>query len=100
MSARVRITLDERSSALLVPEQAIWPQGEQKMVYVVVADTAKLVPVTLGARQPGLVEVTSGIKDGDEVVVAGQMKLFDGAKVAPRASQPGATVPAGAPAAH
>lgn len=100
MSARVRITLDERSSALLVPEQAIWPQGEQKMVYLVVADTAKLVPVTLGARQPGMVEITSGIKDGDEIVVAGQLKLFDGAKVAPRGGKPGAPTPTGAPAAH
>jgi len=58
----------------------------------VVDGVAKLVPVTLGARQPGLVEVTSGIKAGDEVVVAGQLKLHDGSKVnaqpapAPKAS--------------
>lgn len=89
MSARVRITLDSNARALLVPEQAIWPNGEQKMVYVVVDGAAKLVPVTLGARQPGTVEVTSGIKEGDEVVVAGQLKLHDGAKVA--------TKPAAAP---
>ena len=81
MSARARITLDTHVRALLVPEQAIWPNGEQKMVYVVTGGIAKLVPVTLGIRQPGLVEVTSGIKDGDEVVVTGQMKLRDGANV-------------------
>ena len=91
MSARVRIVLANNARALLIPEQAIWPNGEQKMVYLVIDGTAKLVPVTLGARQPGLVEVTSGIKAGDEVVVAGQLKLHDGAKVAPK--------PAAAPSA-
>ena len=90
MSAQVRISVAGQGRALMVPEQAIWPQGEQKMVYVVVAGTAKLVPVTLGARQPGTVEVTSGLKAGDEIVVAGQLKLFDGAKVNAK--------PAGAPA--
>jgi len=96
MSARVRITLANNPRALMVPEQAIWPSGDQKMVYLVVDGVAKLVPVTLGARQPGLVEVTSGIKAGDEVVVAGQLKLHDGAKVN---AQPAALATAPAAAA-
>jgi membrane fusion protein (multidrug efflux system) len=94
MSARVRITLTTNARALLIPEQAIWPSGEQKMVYQVIDGTAKLVPVTLGARHPGLVEITSGLKAGDEIVVAGQLKLSDGAKVT---SKP-ATAPAAADA--
>lgn len=96
MSARARITLDTSAHALLVPEQAIWPNGEQKMVYVVKEGVAKLVPVTLGTRIPGQVEVTSGLKDGDEVVVAGQLKLRDGAPVAPK---PASAEPAAASAA-
>jgi membrane fusion protein (multidrug efflux system) len=97
MSARARITLSKQARALLVPEQAIWPSGDQKMVYLVVDGVAKLVPVTLGARQPGSVEVTSGIKEGDQVVTAGQLKLHDGAKVnvKPAESAPAApTAPA------
>jgi membrane fusion protein (multidrug efflux system) len=99
MSARVRIDLTNHGRALMVPEQAIWPSGEQKMVYLVVDGTAKLVPVTLGGRQPGLVEVTSGLKAGDEIVVAGQLKLFDGAKVVakPPAAAPPATAAPKAP---
>ena len=94
MSARACITLDTNARALLVPEQAIWPSGEQKMVYVVVAGVAKLVPVTLGVRQPGLVEVTSGIKEGDEVVVTGQLKLHDGASVKAQPASSPTPVPA------
>ena len=97
MSARVRITLNSNARALLIPEQAIWPNGEQKMVYLVLDGKARLVPVTLGARQPGMVEVTSGVKEGDEVVIAGQLKLHDGAPVSVKpapAAAPAATAPA------
>lgn len=98
MSARVRITLSTSAHALLIPEQAIWPNGEQKMVYVVIKGVAKLMPVTLGTRVPGQVEVTSGLKEGDEVVVTGQLKLHDGAQVAAKPASvdpaPAATVAA------
>jgi len=88
MSARVQIVLGTNASALMVPEQAIWPNGEEKMVYIVKDGIAKLVPVTLGARQPGLVEVVTGLKAGDEVVTAGQMKLHDGSKVMTAPAKP------------
>jgi len=92
MSAQVQIVLDTNASALLVPEQAIWPNGEQKNVYTVVDGKAKLVPVTLGMRQPGFVEVTSGLKEGDVVVVAGQLKIGDGAPVQAVPASVGAAV--------
>jgi membrane fusion protein (multidrug efflux system) len=83
MSARVRIVLSNSAGALVVPEQAIVPMGEQKNVYTVVQGKAKLVPVTLGERQPGAVQVTSGLKDGDVVITSGLQKIGDGAPVAP-----------------
>jgi membrane fusion protein (multidrug efflux system) len=88
MSVRARIVFATKAEALLVPEQAIWPNGDQKAVYVVRDGTAKLVPVTLGARQPGTVEITSGLKAGDEVITSGQQKIFDGAKVATAGAAP------------
>ena len=94
MSVRVRIELDSNAQALLVPEQAIVPMGEQKNVYTVVQGKAKLVPVTIGMRLPGLVEVTSGVKDGDEVIVAGIQKIGDGAPVAPKPMAAAAAAPA------
>lgn len=102
MSATVRIELSQSKPALMIPEQAIWPSGEQKMVYLVVKGKAKLVPVTLGTRVPGFVEVTSGIKSGDEVIVAGQLKLQDGAPVTskPPEAKPASLTPAPAAAAH
>ncbi len=81
MSVRASIELSNTDAALLVPEQAIWPQGEAKMVYRVEQGVAHLVPVTLGARLPGRVEVLSGLKPGDVVVTSGQLKIGDGTPV-------------------
>ncbi len=84
--AQVTLALEASAPVLRIPEQAIWPNGNQKMVYRVNAGKVKLVPVTLGAREPGWVEVKEGLKAGDEVVIAGQMKLFPGASVTTGAS--------------
>jgi membrane fusion protein (multidrug efflux system) len=99
MSARVRIVLATNARALVVPEQAIVPMGEGKNVYVVVDGKAKLVPVTVGVREPGVVEIASGLKDGDQVIVSGLQKVGDGAPVAATPAKPDAPDAADAPAA-
>lgn len=79
--AQVAVSLGTKPDALLVPEQAIWPIGQDKTVYVIEDGIAKRRVVRLGARKPGRVEIVDGLEAGDEIVVAGQMKLFDGASV-------------------
>jgi membrane fusion protein (multidrug efflux system) len=79
--AQVSVTLDIKPDALMVPEQAIWPIGQEKTIYLVVDGKAVQKVVTLGERQPGRVEIISGVAAGDEIVTAGQMKIFDGAAV-------------------
>jgi membrane fusion protein (multidrug efflux system) len=37
--------------------------------------------VRIGERQPGFVEITDGLSVGEVIVTAGQMKLYDGARV-------------------
>jgi len=81
--AQVAVTLAVKPDALLVPEEAIWPIGQDKTLYIVEDGVAKRRIVQLGQRQPGLVEILSGLSAGEEVVVAGQMKLFDGTAVRP-----------------
>ena len=41
----------------------------------------KLTEVVVGKRQPGTVEINSGLESGDIVVTEGQIKLRDGAPV-------------------
>lgn len=78
---RVNVTLAEKADALLVPEEAIWPLGQDKTVYVVVDGKAQQRTVIIGERLPGQVEILSGLAVGEEIVTAGQMKLYEGAAV-------------------
>lgn len=87
--AQVSVTLDVKPDALMLPEQAIWPIGQQKTVYVVADGKATRRNVEIGQRTPGRVEIVAGIEAGEEVVTAGQMKLFDGASV--RTVRPGSS---------
>jgi membrane fusion protein, multidrug efflux system len=98
MSASVSAVLAERDSALMVPDEAVFGEGNQNLVFVIKADsTVVRTAVQLGTRQRETVEVVGGLEAGQKVVRAGHQKLFDGAKVMPIPSAP----PAGqqAPAA-
>jgi membrane fusion protein (multidrug efflux system) len=100
MSANVSAVLGERMEALTVPNEAIFAEGNQTLVYVVKSDsTVTRTPLTLGTRLPDVVEVVSGLKAGDRVVTAGHQKLFEGAKVIPIQSQVATTAEGGASAA-
>lgn len=79
--ARVTLTLQERPNAMLVPEAAIVPQGNDQYVYRVVDNKAAYVKIRTGERRNAQVEVLEGLAVGDVVVVAGQVKLFDGSAV-------------------
>ncbi|MGB5630057.1 MAG: efflux RND transporter periplasmic adaptor subunit [Woeseiaceae bacterium] len=85
---RVGISLGTNPNAIVIPEQAIWPIGQNKTVYVVVDGKAYQRVVKVGERIPGAVEITEGLKAGDVIVTAGQMKLFEGASVRSAAAAP------------
>jgi membrane fusion protein, multidrug efflux system len=87
--ARVSLLVEEKPEALLIPEAAIVPQGNDKFVYRITPEnTATLTPVTLGVRKDGQVEVVTGLSAGDLVVTSGQIKLREGASVAPKEPAP------------
>lgn len=79
--ARIRIVVERRENAVLVPESAVFPLAGKTLVYRVVNGKALQTEVTLGLRRPGEVEVRRGLASGDTVVKAGQQRLRDGAVV-------------------
>jgi membrane fusion protein (multidrug efflux system) len=81
MFARVALELGSNDKAVLIPEQAIVPRGDKNFVFRVVDGKAALTEVGLGSRSPGQVEITRGLKPGEQVVTDGQMKLQDGTPV-------------------
>lgn len=82
----VNIVKNTRQS-LAVSEEALVSKGEQKLVMVAGTPDDKGLseviarPITIGARVPGYVEVTTGLTAGEKVIVEGVIKANPGGKV-------------------
>ena len=81
MFARVRLFTSGSKDALVVPEEALFPLGDDKYVYKVVEGKATRQKIEIGARREGRVEVVNGLTPEDVVVTAGVIKLREGVAV-------------------
>lgn len=75
MFARVRLVLSERGDALMVPEEALVPHGQEMTIWKIVEGRAQRTTIKTGLRRDAQVEVTEGLQAGDVVVIAGQVRL-------------------------
>lgn len=82
----------DQQAGVVIPEQALVPEQARQFVYMVSEGRAAKREVTLGRREPGFVEITSGLAAGDHVVIEGTLKLRDGSPV----SEVGGVQPAAA----
>jgi len=84
MFARARVVFAVRESALVVPEEALVPQGDKQFVIQLVPSdkpgekglVSKRLEAKIGQRAGGKVELLSGLAEGDSVVLAGQARLM------------------------
>ncbi|MDX1677117.1 efflux RND transporter periplasmic adaptor subunit [Arsukibacterium sp.] len=69
-------------AVLQISERALIPQQNQQFVFVVNSDnTVSRREVDVGQRIPGWVEITSGLAEGEEIVVEGIQKVRPGIKI-------------------
>lgn len=81
--AKVSLLVDQQTT-VVIPEQAIIPKDGAFFVMTVSKEnTVSMVPVTMGQRRPGVVQIIDGLKDNDILITAGQIKLFPGMPVTP-----------------
>jgi len=73
--AQVRLGLERRTGAVVVPEEVVVARGTQRFVFVVRDGMATAREVTTGERLPGRVELSSGLTAGETVVRLGQDQL-------------------------
>lgn len=71
----------DRRMGLMVPESALIPEGDRQYLFRLVDGTVERVEVGIGARRPGIVEITRGLEEGDRVVIEGGVRLRPGAEV-------------------
>jgi membrane fusion protein (multidrug efflux system) len=81
MFARVRLFTSEARDSALVPEESLFPVGDDKYVYKVVDGKAIRQRVEIGQRRDGKVEIVSGLEPSDVVVTEGHLKIRDGVAV-------------------
>ena len=81
MFARVTLITSQDRNALVLPEEALVPQGTEQFVYRIEDSKAVRVKVETGQRRDGKVEILNGLEKGDVVVTAGQFKLREGTLV-------------------
>ena len=78
----VRLILNTRKGAPTVPQQTVQVGPNGYYAYVIKADdTVERRPVKVGSIQDGLAVIDDGLSPGDKVVVDGQYRLTEGAKV-------------------
>jgi membrane fusion protein (multidrug efflux system) len=89
MFARTRIVFSQRANAVVVPEEALVPQGGKQFIVKVVegpngSKITQRLEAKVGARLPGKAEILEGLAAGDTVVTAGQSRVMRADGVAVR----------------
>ena len=98
--ARVRVIIDVRKGALLVPQRAVQELQGQQMVTIVGADGAAATrTIQTGPRIGALVVVDSGLQPDDRIVLAGAQKIRPGAKIVAKEVSAEEAAPESAPGA-
>jgi len=80
--ADVDMEIGQRQNAILVPESAVVFDRQGTYVWKLKQDdVATRVPIEVGLRRDGRVEVTLGLRSGDRIVTAGTHKVSEGKTV-------------------
>lgn len=86
--AEATVQLDRRSQVIAVPPEAVNINGDKRSVWVVdPSDKVEDRTVGLGVETPADIEVVSGLKEGELVVVGDRSALRAGETVRPREVQ-------------
>jgi multidrug efflux system membrane fusion protein len=86
----VRLILNIRKGVATVPQQTVQVGPNGYYAYVIKADnTVERRPVEVAATQDGIVVITKGLEIGEKVVVDGQYRLTQGARVRISTPAPG-----------
>ena len=87
--ARVRVAVDEKQDAILVPQRAIQEMQGAKTVLVVDSENkASVRTVSLGDQSDKYLIVLDGLTAGERVIVEGMQKVRPGSQVNPSTAPP------------
>ncbi|MBK7336825.1 MAG: efflux RND transporter periplasmic adaptor subunit [Saprospirales bacterium] len=81
MNGHSKFSSGQTATFLALPRESVVGSIRDAHVFVVEGGVAKLKPVQLGNIYGDIVEIESGLNEGEVIVVAGQINLAEGTKV-------------------
>jgi HlyD family secretion protein len=78
---KAQIVTHQTKSALQAPSSAVFRHDTGWGVFRVEGDVARLIPVEIGLRTPRSVEISSGVADGERLVLHPSDRIRDGVAV-------------------
>ncbi len=81
MFARVVLPIEKHAQVPVLIKEAVIGKEPEAYVYVIENEKAHLKKVTLGIRSAENIEASTGVQEGDWVVVMGQQRLYHNAPV-------------------
>ena len=81
---RADIVVATRANAVTVPRAALLYAGEQAFLFIAAHEKALRRDVTIGVQEGDAIEIVTGVKAGEQVIVAGNAVLEDGMRIRTR----------------
>jgi RND family efflux transporter MFP subunit len=81
MYGEIKLIVEKKEDIITVPQSAILDHAQQKVVYIIENETAKMREVKLGLTLGDKAEIIEGLKVGEMIVVEGQYAVNDGSEV-------------------
>jgi membrane fusion protein (multidrug efflux system) len=70
------LVIQEKQSAIVIPFEAIFLQEGKPFVYTIKDGKAVTTPVSYGIRDRKIVEITSGLQEGEQIIPFGHNRLY------------------------
>jgi membrane fusion protein (multidrug efflux system) len=77
----VDLIIQENSNTIVIPYESLIIKNGNFCVYVVINEKVELRKVTLGIREKENIEILTGLKTGEKVILRGQSSLYPGISV-------------------
>lgn len=74
----IKIIPDESQKGILVPESSLEKSGDEDYLYRIIEGIAVRTLVTTGVRKNGMIEIITGVNEGETIVTSGQQGVLDG----------------------
>jgi membrane fusion protein (multidrug efflux system) len=75
-TVNVSVVTQKKQSVIVIPFEAIFLRNGKPFVYIVKDNKAMITPIRYGIRDEKRIEITSGLKEGDQVIPFGHNRLY------------------------